>query len=304
MNTTPRFTGIIPPMVTPLLAEDRIDEAGLERLVEHLIAGGVSGIFALGTTGEAPSLSHDTRKQVVQTTCKLVNGRVPVVAGITDTSLRESAELGQFAADAGVAAVVSSAPFYFPNGSKELIEYLDALLPELPAPLMLYNMPSLTKTVFDQEVLKWAFQKENIVGLKDSSGDLTYYKRMVALGAEERPDWSFLIGPEELLAESILAGGHGGVAGGANVFPSVYVSLYQAMKDGDLARAQQLSARILEIAASIYSVGSYGSAIIKGIKCALRIKGICNDYMAGPFSAFGETEAKEIATRVRLLEAA
>ena len=116
--------GIIPPMVTPLLDADTLDVAGLERLIEHILAGGVHGLFILGTTGEAPSLSHRLRQEFVERVCAQVNGRVPVLVGITDTSFVESLNLAQKAADLGAEGLVLAAPYYFLAGQAELLEYL------------------------------------------------------------------------------------------------------------------------------------------------------------------------------------
>src|SRR5690606_34179794 len=113
-------------------------------------------------------------REFIARACKFVGGRIPVLVGITDTSLVESVGLAQHAADCGADAVVTSAPYYFPAGQPELREFLEDLLPELPLPLMLYNMPALTKTSFSAEVVSWALQQEHIAGLKDSSGDLVY----------------------------------------------------------------------------------------------------------------------------------
>jgi len=269
----PKYTGIIPPMITPLMERDTLDCEGLERLIERMIDGGVAGIFALGTTGEAPSLSYRLRREVIEETCRIVDGRIPVLVGITDTSLVESAHLARHAADSGVEAVVTSAPFYFPAGQPELREYIEQLLPELPLPLMLYNMPLLTKTSFSGDLVKWAMGQDSIVGLKDSSGDLVYFRKMQRLAEERRPDWSLLVGPEELLAETVLLGGHGGVNGGANLHPQLYVDLYEAAAAGDLEKSRELSCRVLALSQSLYTVGQHGSAIIKGIKCALSILG-------------------------------
>ncbi|MDF1852863.1 MAG: dihydrodipicolinate synthase family protein [Verrucomicrobiales bacterium] len=292
---TATYQGIIPPMITPLLERDTLDEAGLERVIERMIAGGVAGIFPLGTTGEAPSLSYRLRRELIEKTSRIVKGRVPILVGITDTSLVESARLAREAADFGVDAVVTSAPFYFPAGQPELREYLEQLLPELPIPLMLYNMPALTKTVFQQGIIEWAIDQEQIIGLKDSSGDLVYFKKMRRLAASPRPDWSFLVGPEELLGEAILMGGHGGVNGGANLFPRLYVDLYEAAKSGNLEQVRIFSERIFALSSELYSVGKYGSAIIKGIKCALSLLGVCDDFMAAPFHRFHESERERIA---------
>jgi dihydrodipicolinate synthase/N-acetylneuraminate lyase len=111
--TTPRFSGVIPPLVTPLLDRDTLDDEGLQRLVERAIAGGVSGLFILGSTGEAPSLSYRLRRQLITRVCELVKRRVPVLVGITDTSLAEAVGLARHAAEAGADAVVSSSPYYF-----------------------------------------------------------------------------------------------------------------------------------------------------------------------------------------------
>jgi len=285
-------------MITPLTGRDTLDLAGLERLVERLITGGVSGLFILGTTGEAPSLSYRLRRELIEHTCRFVRGRIPVLVGITDTSLVESANLARHAADCGADAVVTSAPFYFPAGQPELREFIAELLPELPLPLMLYNMPALTKTSFSREVVTWALDQEKIIGLKDSSGDLVYFRKMRHLAATARPDWSFLVGPEELLAEVVLMGGHGGINGGANLHPTLYVDLYKAAKAGDLARTRELSDKVMALSEAIYQVGKHGSAIIKGLKCSLSILGICDDFMAAPFHRFHEAEREIVRRRL------
>lgn len=300
-----RYEGIVPPILTPLTGRDQLDSEGLSRLVERLIVGGVSGIFALGTTGEAPSLSYRLRREMVEKVCRCAAGRVPVLVGITDTSLVESESLARHAADCGADAVVAAAPYYFPAGQPELREFLEELIQSLPLPLMLYNMPALTKTSFSRDLIAWALQQEKIVGLKDSSGDLVYFRQMRRLAARQRADWSFLVGPEELLAESVLLGGHGGVNGGANLDPALYVSLYRAAKSGDIALARSLSDRVLDLSEAIYHVGRHGSAIIKGLKCSLSLLGICDDYIAPPFHRFHETERmiiREKLVRLGMME--
>src|SRR6185295_6273372 len=148
MNSTPfprALRGIIPPLPTPLHSRDALDVAGLERLIEHLHAGGVAGLFILGTTGEAPSLSYRLRRELIERTCKQVAGRVPVLVGITDTAFVEAVQLSQFASEAGAKALVLAPPYYFPNSQPELLEYVQHLAPDLPLPLFLYNMPTHTK---------------------------------------------------------------------------------------------------------------------------------------------------------------
>ena len=110
-------------MVTPLVDRDTLDVAGLERLVDRIVSAGVSGLFVLGTTGEAPSLSYRLRRELIGRTCELVDDRVPVLVGVTDTSFVESVNLAEEAADSGADAVVLSAPYYFPAGQDELFEW-------------------------------------------------------------------------------------------------------------------------------------------------------------------------------------
>ena len=281
--------GIIPPMITPLLDRDTLDVAGLERLVEHILSGGVHGLFILGTTGEAPSLSYRLRYELIERVCGQVKRRVPVLVGITDTCFTESLNTANKASEAGAQAVVLAPPYYFPAGQAELLEYLEHLTPELPLPLFLYNMPSLTKAVFEPQTVKAAAQINGIIGLKDSSGNMVYFHQLQSM-LKDHPDFALLIGREELLAETVLLGGHGGISGGANFIPKLYVDLYNAACSRDLPRIESLHEKVMQISSSIYSVGRYESSYIKGLKCTLSCMNICSDFLAEPFHRFRSTE--------------
>src|SRR4051812_22625373 len=131
------LTGIIPPMITPLRGRDELDVAGLERLIEHILAGGVNGLFILGTTGEGPSLSYRLRGELIERVCKQVRQRVPILVGITDTSFAESVTGPRGAGEPGADALVVPPPYYLPEAQPELQEYLEHLVPQLPLPLYL-----------------------------------------------------------------------------------------------------------------------------------------------------------------------
>lgn len=296
------LTGIVPPMVTPLRDRDELDLPGLERLIEHILAGGVSGLFILGTTGEGPGLSYQLRQELIARVCRQVNQRVPVLVGITDTSFIESVRLAHFAANTGADALVAAPPYYLPEAQPELQEYLDHLVAELPLPLFLYNMPALTKVHFELDTVRRALNEPRIVGFKDSSGDLAYFKEVSNL-IRQRPDWSLLIGPEEKLFPSLQFGGHGGVSGGANLFPKLYVRLYEAFAMQDIARARELQAQIQRVSDAFYRIGKYSSSIIKGIKCVLACRGICDDFMAEPFHRFRVEERELVRARLTEIEA-
>jgi len=285
--------GIIPPLVTPLTGRDVLDVAGLDRLLDHVIAGGVHGVFLLGSTGEGPSLSHRLRRELVERACRIVAGRIPVLVGVTDTAFTESVELARAAAEAGARAVVLSAPYYFPAGQPELAQYVERLVPELGLPVYLYNMPSLTKVSFSVETLRRAMQLPSVVGLKDSSGDLAYFREAVRV-ARARPDWSVFMGPETLIADALSLGAQGGVPGGANLAPRLFVELDAAFHRGDAARMRELQERVLRISSTVYAVGKHDSAYLKGLKCALSLLGICGDFIAEPFTRFSASDRRRV----------
>ncbi len=285
--------GIIPPLVTPLLNNDSLDLEGLKRLIEHTISGGVHGIFILGTTGEFASLSYKLREELIEYTCQWVKGRVPVLVGITDSAFSESLRLAKIAAQCGADAVVLAPPYYFAAGQPELLEYLQRMMVQMPLPLFLYNMPTHTKVKFMPETVRMAAEIPGIIGMKDSSSDLAYFKQ-VQYALRDRDDFTFMVGPEEFMAEFVLTGGHGGVNGGANMFPKLYVDLYNAALSRDLDKIKTLQQKVMQISTTIYSVGSYGSSYLKGLKCALSLMGICSDFMAEPFHRFNAPERKKI----------
>jgi 4-hydroxy-tetrahydrodipicolinate synthase len=297
---TPSFSGIIPPMITPLRDRDALDRPGLECLVERLIAGKVSGIFVLGTMGEGPGLSHRLRRELIEHTCRQVNGRMPVLVGISDTSFVESLEVARWAAEAGARAVVLTPPYYFPAAQSELSAYVRRLTEQLPLPLFLYNIPSMTKVGFSVETIRQLADNQRIVGVKDSSGDMAYFTELLAV-AGGRPDWSVLMGNEAMLAEAVAIGAHGGVTGGANIDPQLFVRLYDAAVRRDVAQVTVLHDRVLKLG-QVYRVNSSPSSPFRGLKCSLSWLGVCSDFMAEPLCRFEGADREKIRHVLQELE--
>lgn len=295
-----KLAGIIPPLATPILDADELDVTGTVRLLEHVIEGGVHGVFILGTTGEGTSLPSRLRIQFVELVAETIASRVPLLVGVTDTCMSAAIELAEHSYAAGAAAVVTAAPYYLPMTQEDLQGYSEALASRLPLPLMLYNMPSCTKTAFAFETVKRLADHHNIVGLKDTSGDLDYYAR-VASFAKARDDFSLLIGPEEKLARSLKVGGHGGVCGGANLFPHLYVQLYHAATSGDWSRVSELQAVIQEVSDSLYAVTDSGARVIQGIKCGLGSMGLCSPCVAPPFRTYVGPDEERIRDAIQRL---
>jgi dihydrodipicolinate synthase/N-acetylneuraminate lyase len=287
------FRGIVPPMVTPLNGPDELDVAGLERLIEHMLAGGVHGLFILGTTGDGPALSYELRRQVIERTCHLVAGRVPVLVGITDTSYIESIRMAEIAAAAGAAAAVVAPPYYFHVSQADLMRLVESMARDSPLPIYLYNMPDLTKMVWTPQTVALASDIPQVLGLKDSSGDMDYLRAALA-AVKHKPDFSVLIGPEHLLLDGLLAGVHGGVCGGANLFPYVLTALFDAFSRGDVATARTLQERIIEIGTPLYKTGESQSSYIRGLKGALEVSGICSGKLAWPFAEADEIQKRNI----------
>ncbi|MDR2917298.1 MAG: dihydrodipicolinate synthase family protein [Tannerella sp.] len=293
--------GIVPPMITPLLDTDHLDEKGVANLVAHLIKGGVSGIFILGTTGEAQHLSFKVKEDLIRLTIACVNGHIPVLVGITDTSVHESIKLAEIAAGCGADAVVAAPPYYFTLGQPELIEYYELLADKSPLPLYLYNMPSHTKTMIEYDTVKTLSQHKNIIGLKDSSSNGVYFCKLLDM-FKDRPDFELFVGPEEMMASVALMGAHGGVSGGANVYPEIFVEVYNAAAEKNVEKTIELQSKMLCVSNELYSIGRFGSSYIKGIKTALSLKGICSGYLAQPFNLFRDPEKEKVKIAVEKLD--
>jgi len=292
---SPRFHGIVPPLATPLVDRDTLDVAGLDRLIEHVLAGGVHGLFILGTTGEGPALTPATRRALVERSLARVAGRVPVLVGISDTVLAESLALARHAADHGAAAVVAAPPYYFPMGQEPLEHWGRALVAGLPLPLLLYNMPEMVKVTIEAATLRRLADLPGIVGIKDSGGDLERFADYAAVVREVRPDWSLLIGPEQMLPQAHARGGHGGVCGGANVAPRLFVDLQASLERGDAAAAARLQEGVLSLG-RLYAVGRGSGRVFVGVKGALEALGICAATTAGWFEPLDDAGRARIAT--------
>jgi len=289
--------GIIPPIVTPLKSDTELDEKGLKNLIDHILGGGVHGVFLLGTTGEATNLSYKLRKEFIHKACEFVAKKVPVMVGITDTCLQGSIEIANAAKDAGADALVISAPYYLPISQNEFVTYLEELVPMLPLPFLMYNMPSCTKMHMSANTVRRA-KELGAIGIKDSSGNLPYMLSLIE-EFKDSPEFAIIAGTEIFLPETIKAGGHGAVAGGANLYPALFVELYDASVNNDTERIEQLREKLLLIEEKIYNVGAYSSKYIKTIKSALSAMGICNDYVAMPFHQFNSAKTNLIKQNIK-----
>jgi len=294
MEQQPVLRGIVTAMVTPLKDQSTLDHAGLERLIEHLIAGGVHGIFPLGTTGEAPALPAKLRHEVVELTCRQVAGRVPVVIGVTDTSLVEAARLAAKAKECGATAIATAPPFYYSVTQAEILHYCEKLIEQVHIPLLLYNAPGNTHHKLSLEIVMKAAQIENVIGLKDSGMNMGYFHEVQA-ALNGRKDFSLLVGPEDLLAECVLLGGHGGMAAGSNLYPRLFVDTYNAAVKGDMPLVRDLHSQIMAFGKAVNRANP-----LRGLKCGLELLGICSSLLTEPLAPYTEEESRSVAEYIDL----
>jgi 4-hydroxy-tetrahydrodipicolinate synthase len=293
--------GVYPPVITPMLGYEQLDRQGVVNLVEHLIQGGVHGLFLLGTNGEAPSLSYELRKEFLKLACEQTKGRVPVLAAITDASMACALDMAEYAKSVGVDGVVIAPPFYYPIDEDEMTGYVEHIASKLPLPFLLYNMPTHTKVNLSLDTIKRA-KELGALGLKDSSGNLTYIYNAIE-EFKSSPDFAIFAGAEQFLPETIINGGHGAVAGGANVFPELFVKLYDASVARDMDQVAILRDKMLQVHKTMYTVGTSFSRVTMSFKTALKSMGIINsDYMAEPLKQFTNAEREAIENHLNDLK--
>jgi 4-hydroxy-tetrahydrodipicolinate synthase len=301
MTLTQSFQGIFPPMITPLNSDFSLDVASAEKIIEHLIEGGVHGIFIIGTTGESASISPGVKCDLIRLTCKKVNGRVPVLVGITESSFVQSLDLAQVAYESGATALVAATPFYINIDQDEMVNYFQKLADAVNLPLFLYDMPSHTKVKIDLESAVKLSAHPNIIGLKDSTGDKANFSALCE-AFKDQPDFKLFIGPEEILAEALQMGGHGGVSGGANLFPKLYVGLYEAFQKNEVEKVQHLQETILFLSGKIYQNGTYKSSYLKGLKGSLSFEGLGNGVLALPLYSYSEAELADLSEKFQIVK--
>jgi len=280
-------------MITPLKSNDELDRNGVEKLIEHILAGGVHGLFLLGTNGEGPSLSYRLRKEFLKLSCEIIRGRVPVLVGVTDSSFSGAMEMADYSKSVGVDSIVVAPPFYFPATESEMINYVEKLAAATPLPFVLYNMPMHTKINLTIPTIQRA-KELGCIGVKDSSGDMANLYMMIDAFKEDQ-NFAVFAGTELYLPDAVMGGAHGAVAGGANVFPELFVDLYNAALVRDHEKITRLRDQIIWLCNTMYVVSPSAARITISFKTALSLLGICSDEMALPLRKLEGADREKIA---------
>ena len=233
--------GIIPAMVTPLDENEALNESALRRLVNHLIEGGVHGLFAIGSQGEFWAFDPEEKRRILEVVVDETGGQVSVCGGTAAVSTREAVALTRMAEKVGVDAVSILTPFFVSPTQQELYEHYAAIAGATSLPIVLYSNPGRTGASLTPQTLARLAQIENIVGIKDSSGDLSLTAEYVRATAD---DFAVLMGRDTLILAGLLYGCAGAIAATANVVPRLVVEIYERFQAGDLAGAQQAQERL------------------------------------------------------------
>ncbi len=280
---TPRFTGVIPPVVTPLTADGELDVPSLERLVGFLIEGGVSGLFALGSSGEVAYLTEAARSKVLEVIVGATAGQVPVIAGCIETTTDRAIDRARISTGLGADAVVVTAPFYTRTHAVEIDRHFRQIAKAVELPVFAYDVPVCVHTKLDGGMVLDLAADGVLTGLKDSSGDDVGFRR-IALGLAELPEFSLLTGHEVVVDGALLSGADGAVPGLGNVDPHGYVRLLAAAKAGDWTAAkaeQDRLARLFEIVFAARDT-SGTAAGLGAFKTALMLRGIITTQVMSP----------------------
>jgi len=290
--------GIIPPLVTPLLDDERLDGEALRRLIDFVIAEGVSGVFVLGSSGEAMSITDTVWRATVGKAVEAVAGRVPLFCGVIDSSTSRVVEKVRAAGDLGVETVVATPGFYLPPaGQDEIVRHYEAICRSTRLKVAVYNIPAATHVNILPETIRRIADLDNVVMYKESSADWEQFQRCRYL-LEDTPIRLFN-GAEELCAASLIFGAAGCVPGLANFFPRLFVELYEAARAGDIQRCYALQKRIWEIRKVLF-VGSSWMSAMKYLAARMGFGGEVSAAPPRPLSAGQKQEVERILERVGL----
>ena len=235
--------GIIPAMVTPIDEKGRINEGALRKLTNHLIDGGVHGLFPVGSQGEFFSLTFEQKKEAIRIVVDETRGRVPVYAGTGAVTTREAIETTKMAQDWGVSAVSVITPYFLIPSQKELIAHYTAIAKACPdLPILLYSNPDRTQVPFPISTVLELASVDNIVGIKDSSGDMSITGEYIRL--TRGMNFHVLMGRDTLIYAALCYGAKGSICATGNVDPRVPVEIYEAFIVGDHRRALEAQYRL------------------------------------------------------------
>jgi 4-hydroxy-tetrahydrodipicolinate synthase len=288
--------GIIPPVVTPMRANEDVDLDRLRKLIDHLIGRGVHGIFVLGTTSEFYALDEAEKQAVIATAVEHVNGRVPVFAGTGAETTREAVRLTKMAEKERVDGVSVITPYYVSPTQAEIADHYRRIAESVATPVLLYSNPATCGgTKIDVETVSRLAELPNIVGIKDSSGDLQGLIEMVRVAPPER--FAVFQGRDTLILPALQFGARGAVPGTCNIAPDYCVGIYESFRRGETAQAQALQLRLSPLRLGL-SVGTAPGPI----KAAMNLLGLDVGPSRSPLAPLTAEKQEKLRFILRTME--
>ena len=289
-----RLEGVIPAMLTPFTENGEINVSGIKENVDFLIDNGVSGIMCNGSTGEAVALTKEERIKVIEVTVEAAKGRVKTIAGTGVPTTNETIKLTRDAKSTGADAAMIITPFYEIPTQGGLYKHYETIAEAVDIPIVMYNVPQHTSVEIGLDVLKKLVEIDNIVALKESSGNLSQFAEIIRLVGDKI---SVLTGCDDLLLSSFVLGCPGAILALCNIAPRLVVDLYEAVKDEKMEKAKELNYKLLPIARAIGAPENFPAPV----KEAVRMLGRPAGPVRGPIVEVSEEEKEEI--RIALEEA-
>jgi 4-hydroxy-tetrahydrodipicolinate synthase len=263
------LSGIFTPNLVPFLDDGRINEGELRRMIDWLIARGVSGLYPNGSTGEFIRLSFEERKRVIQIVAAATRGRVPILAGAAESNLTMILDACRTYADLGCAAVSITGPYYYKVSQESIEHFFRELAKQSPIDLVLYNIPQFANEISLPVLTRLALDCPRIVGVKDSSRDFPRFLCTLHAIKPQRPDFACLIGCEEILFPALLMGGDGGTIATSGVVPEVVMKLYHEFLAGHWEEARRIQFKLLDLINAML----YGTNFPEGFRAGMSLRG-------------------------------
>ncbi|ANL32751.1 dihydrodipicolinate synthase family protein [Rhizobium phaseoli] len=298
-----KFKGVVPPVITPLNKDYTVDYSSYTRVLENLIEAGCHGLFVLGSTSEVIFHDEKTRREIIEHSAKVINGRVPLIVGVIDPTTDRVINHARIAKSAGADAVVVTAPFYTVTSQAETIDHFRYIRDAVDVPLIAYDIPVCVHVKLQRQTSVTLAKEGTIIGIKDSSGDDGNF-RYVLLDLADNKDVFLMTGSEIVVDTALQMGAHGVVPGIANVDPHGYVRLWNAAQRGDWVatrKEQERLCRLFEIVWVGAGRVSGGAAGIGAFKAAMKSLGIIDTaLMPRPRAALNEAETARIDEILRV----
>ncbi len=294
--TSTLFNGTGVAIVTPFDAQKQVDYAALENLLNHIIKGGVEFIVAMGTTSEAATLDETEKKDVLSHVIDVVNNRLPIVLGIGGNNTQQIVETIGKTDLSNISGILSVAPYYNKPNQRGLYEHFSAIARSTSKPIILYNVPGRTcSNILAKTTLKLANEFENIVAVKEASGDFNQIMKII----QNRPaHFNVLSGDDALTLPMISVGAKGVISVTANAFPEAFSNMVRCALNGTYAEAGELHYSLLETMEQLFADGNPA-----GVKKALSVLNIAEENLRLPLVKVNDEVARKLENLIQKMEA-